>query len=181
MTGTLGAAIFVLLALEGLTILRVDRFMWLHVLIGMALVAFASAKIGSTTYRFVRYYTGQRDYIGKGPPPIILRALGPVVTLTTIAVLGTGIGTVLTPRSHWLALAHKASFIVWFGTMTLHVLGHALETPALASADWTRLRRNQVTGATARFALLITAAIVALALAFMSSGWADRWLQVRGR
>ena len=43
-------------------------------------------------------------------PPFFLRVLGPVVTVTTVAVLVTGIGALLARDTHWLQLAHKASF-----------------------------------------------------------------------
>ena len=179
-TGAVGAVIFVLLFVEGLTILRINRFMWLHVFVGTLIIVFAATKIASTSYRFFRYYTGQRDYVKKGPPSPILRLLGPFVTLTTVALLATGVGTLLASHVRGLALAHKASFILWFGAMTLHVLGHALETPALAFADWRRSRRAESPGAYTRLALLVVAVLVGLSLAVLSLHWADQWRHARG-
>jgi hypothetical protein len=141
----------------------------------MAIIVFAFAKMASTTYRFARYYAGQREYVEKGPPPTVLRVLGPVVTLTTVAVLATGVGALFAAHAHWLAFAHKVTFIVWFAAMSVHVLGHALETPALAFADWHRTRRLQVAGASARLALLAAALVGALSLAVLSTGWAHHW------
>ncbi len=43
-------------------------------------------KIGSTGYRFARYYTGAVPYVRKGPPAPLLRLLGPVVVLTSCGV-----------------------------------------------------------------------------------------------
>lgn len=180
LTGALGALIFAFLFLEGLTLVGVARLMWLHAGLGMLLIALVAAKIASTSYRFARYYTGRREYVQKGPPPVFLRMLGPVVTVTTIAVLGTGIGALLARHTHWLQLAHKVSFVVWFAAMTLHVLGHALETPALAFADWHRTRRAEAPGATARFALLVLAVVAGLLLAGLSLHWAHQWRQERG-
>jgi vacuolar-type H+-ATPase subunit I/STV1 len=179
-TGVFGAAIFVLLFVEGLTIFRIEQLMWLHVFVGVLLIVFVTAKIASTTYRFVRYYSGQRDYVSKGPPPTFLRVLGPVVTVTTVAVLGTGIGAVLARDVRWLSVAHKASFVVWFGAMSLHVLGHALETPALAFADLHSARRMEARGASKRIALLVVATVVGILLAMLSLGWADHWRHLRG-
>ncbi|MDQ1475465.1 MAG: hypothetical protein QOE62_694 [Actinomycetota bacterium] len=179
-TGALGAVIFVLLFFEGLTIPSVQSLMWLHAFLGMLLVAFVVAKIASTSYRFARYYLGQRDYVTKGPPPAFLRLLGPVATVTTIAVLATGIGALLARHTHWLQFAHKASFVVWFAAMTLHVLGHALETPALAFADWRRGRRREAPGAPARFAVLMLAVAAGLVLAVLSLHWAHQWQHDRG-
>lgn len=177
----LGALIFALLFLEGLTILRVQRFIAWHVFIGTLLVVFVGAKIATTTYRFARYYTGEKEYVEKGPPPTVLRLLGPVVTLATIAVLATGVALVLDRgEAHVLGIAHKASFIVWFAAMTLHVLGHALETPALALADWGRSRRDRLRGASARRLTIGFVVLASLPLAVVSLEWAQHWRRLRG-
>jgi hypothetical protein len=84
----------------------------------------AGTETGCTTLRFGRYHTGASAYVRKGPPHVVLRVLGPVVTLSTLAVLGTGIGLIFVNSRGVLLLAHKASFIVWFAVMTVHVFGH---------------------------------------------------------
>ena len=174
-TGTFGAVIFVLLFLEGLTVLRVGSLISMHVFVGMLLVPFVVVKIVSTGYRFVRYYGSRAAYAEKGPPPLLLRLLGPVVVGTTVTLLATGIGALLTHRrTRWLLLAHKASFVLWFGAMTIHVLGHALETPALAVADLRLAARREIPGATARIALLVVTVAIALALGFVSLRWVHR-------
>jgi hypothetical protein len=53
LTAALGAAIFVLLFLEGLTILSVERLIRWHVFIGLLLTVFVVAKCASTIYRFL--------------------------------------------------------------------------------------------------------------------------------
>jgi len=52
-----------------------------------------------------------------------------------VAVLGTGIVlSVVGPgNAQWLFL-HKASFVLWFGVMTIHVLNYAPRLPRLLSA-----------------------------------------------
>ena len=180
LTGTFGAVIFVLLFAEGVTILRVNDLISAHVFVGVLLIPFVAVKIASTGYRFARYYTGHKAYGEKGPPPSVLRLLGPVVTVMTVAVLATGVATVLDRGSGPLAFAHKASFVVWFAAMTLHVLGHALETPALVFADWRRSSRAQAPGAPFRIVALATAAGVAVALAVASLGWAHHWSRLAG-
>lgn len=79
-----------------------------------------------------------------------------------MAVLGTGIVLLFSPgagRSQWLFL-HKATFILWFGAMTLHVLGHLLDTARLAPRDFYRRTRAQVHGASVRQWLIVGAVIV---------------------
>ncbi len=181
-TGTFGAVIFVLLFLEGITVLRVRALISMHVFLGMVLVPFVIVKIASTGYRFVRYYGGDTAYADKGPPPLVLRMLGPIVVVTTIALLATGIGALLTDRrTAWLVQAHKASFIVWFGAMTVHVLGHALETPALVVADLRRDAQHHTPGALTRIILLVVTVATGIALGIVSIGWTHHWQAVHMR
>jgi hypothetical protein len=152
LTGTTAAVLLVLLAIEGVTVLRVRALLSWHVFIGMLLVPPVLLKIGSTGWRFARYYLGAPAYRRKGPPPPLLRLLAPVVVILTVALLASGIGLVLAPHSlrHSLLFAHKASFVLWFAAMTIHVLGHLLETARLAPLDWARRTRRDVAGAKAR-------------------------------
>jgi len=76
-----GRVIFVALFVEGLTLPRIHQLIVLHVFRSMLLVGSRGREGRSTTYRFARYYRGQRDYVQKGPPPLILRVLGPFVTV----------------------------------------------------------------------------------------------------
>ena len=62
----------------------------------MLLIGPVVLKVCSTGYRFVRYYTGAAAYRRKGPPAPLLRLLGPVVLLTSVAVIGTGVMLALT-------------------------------------------------------------------------------------
>ena len=178
LTGTLGAVIFVLLFAEGLTILRVQGHISWHVFIGVLLIPFALAKVGTTSWRIARYYTGDRAYVRKGPPPLVLRLLGPFVSVLTLAVLGTGVAAVLDRHARGIAFAHKATFILWFGAMTIHVLGHILETPALVAADWRRTRRAGAPGAGRRLALVALLGAIAIPLAILSLQWAHHWQRV---
>jgi hypothetical protein len=84
----------------------------------------------------------------QGPPPVLLRLLGPVVVILTLVLLFSGVGLLLVSRQ-WLPLllkVHKASFVLWFGAMTIHVLGHLGEVFRLAPRDWLRRSRREVTG-----------------------------------
>jgi hypothetical protein len=180
LTGMTGAVIFLLLAAEGITILRVDALVVLHVFIGMVLVPVALLKTATTTYRFVRYYRGDAAYVAKGAPPLVLRVLGPVVVLSTLGVLGTGIAVEWSgPRAHWLLQTHKLVFIAWFAVMTVHVLGHILETPALAVADLSSENRAAVPKAALRVGILVAALVAGVALGLLTRDWATTWEHVR--
>ncbi|HET6209399.1 MAG TPA: hypothetical protein VFD94_03405 [Jatrophihabitans sp.] len=139
LTAVNGMVLLVLLAVEGFTILSVRQLITLHVYLGVLLVGPVLLKSASTCYRFARYYTGDRPYLEKGPPHLVLRLLGPVVILTSLAVLGTGIGLIYTGPDHRdpLLTLHRASFVGWFAAMTIHVLGHLLDG---ARTTWHEVR-----------------------------------------
>lgn len=44
----------------------------------------------------LRYYRGNKGYKTSGPPPLLLRLLGPLVVLTSLTLLVTGTTLVLT-------------------------------------------------------------------------------------
>ena len=126
LTAITGVLLIVLLAVLGVTILRIGQLIWLHLFLGLLLVGPVLLKIASTSYRFMRYYTRNAVYRAKGPPEAAFRALGPVLVLSTAIVFASGIVLMLVGpgRSGTPLLIHKASFLVWLAVTALHVLGH---------------------------------------------------------
>ncbi len=139
LTSVTGVLLIGLLAVEGLTILSIHGLITWHIFVGIMLLGPILLKTVSTLYRFAGYYTGRAAYVRKGPPHVILRLLGPVVILLSLAVLGTGIGLLAVKPGHvgLLLFAHKATFILWIGATTIHVLGHIREA---AVASWQEVR-----------------------------------------
>lgn len=129
LTALTGAVLLIGFAAEGITIVSVSRLLTLHVFLGMLLIGPVAVKIGSTCYRFIRYYTGAPPYVRKGPPAPLLRLLGPLVILTSLAVLGTGVALGIAGRAGPWLLLHKAAFVAWFGVMTVHVLSYVWRLP----------------------------------------------------
>lgn len=132
LTTATGAMLIVLLAVLGLTIVRIGQLTWLHLFLGLLLMGPVAVKMASTGYRFTRYYTRNSDYRLKGPPELALRAIAPVVVLTTVAVFASGVvllfgGAALS--SPWIEI-HKVLFILWLPFTALHVLGHLPQLPA---------------------------------------------------
>lgn len=174
LTAALGALLLVLLAAEGATIPFIGQLRVEHILIGMLLLGPVAAKLASTGYRFARYYLGSPAYVTKGPPQIALRLLAPGVVFTTVALFGTGVALLLVGRNDQLLFLHKASFIAWFGLMTIHVLGHILELPGPAFADWRR-DGPRLAGAAYRLVAVATALALGGALAVLSFSAAGSW------
>jgi hypothetical protein len=180
LTALTGSVLLVLFAAEGVTILSVRRLLTLHFFLGMLLIGPVVLKACSTIYRFWRYYTGAAEYRRKGPPAPLLRLLGPVVVLTSVTVIGTGVMLALTgPGGGTWLLLHKASFVLWFGAMTVHVLTYIWRLPRLARADLAIRaghRANQVlAGRAARWLLLTASVLTGLLLAVLTVHWAGAW------
>jgi len=177
LTSGLGAVVFVLLAIEGVTILRIRTLLDPHVFVGVVLIPVALTKISSAGWRFMKYYAGNPEYRRKGPPAIALRLLGPFVIVLTLVLLGSGVGLVLLPTTYRAELffVHRASFILWIAALTIHVLGHIGETARLAPRDWLTRTRRQVGGATARQWALVWSVAVGLFAAIAVTPHAIGW------
>ena len=174
LTAALGALLLVLLAVEGATIPFIGPLREGHILIGMFLLGPVAAKLASTGYRFARYYLGAPTYVQKGPPQIALRLLAPGVVFTTVALFGTGVALLIVGPNGELSFLHKVSFIAWFALMTIHVLGHILELPGPAFADWRR-RGARLTGAGLRLAAITAALAIGVGLTLLSFSAAGSW------
>jgi hypothetical protein len=171
LTASTGVLLLLGFAAEGLTILLgVKAVLPAHVFIGVVLVPPVLLKVAVTTYRMVRYYGGDPAYVDRGPPMWLLRVAGPLVVLSTVLVLVTGIAAVvIDPRPEWAETGHKTGVLVWAGLMAVHVLGHARETPAKATADWRRGR--VVSGRRQRVAVIAGAVALGVALGLWSLTW----------
>ncbi len=131
-----GTVLIVLLAVLGVTILHLHTtLLWVHLFVGLLLIGPVTLKLSSTGYRFARYYTRNPVYRRKGPPPPYLRALAPLVVLSTIMVFASGVALLLIgPSSRGTLLpVHKVSFIVWVAVTAVHVLSHLPEVAQLLS------------------------------------------------
>lgn len=178
LTAVNAAVLLVLLAAEGFTVLGVRQMLTPHVFIGMVLVPPVLLKCASTLWRFGRYYAGAPAYRRKGPPPVLLRLLGPAVVLLTLVLLISGVALLLVSRAQmpFLLKVHKASFILWFGAMAVHVLGHLAEVARLAPRDWLRRSRREVAGAGARQWLTAASLIAGVLLGYLLIGRVGPWI-----
>jgi hypothetical protein len=178
LTAMTGAVLIVLLAAEGFTLLALHAMLTLHFFIGMLLVGPVLLKMGSTGYRFARYYLGAEPYVRKGPPLLLLRVLGPLVMITSVGVIGTGglLAFAGPGPSPWLAL-HELFFIAWFVVMTAHVCWYAPQLPRLLRSGSPHLARARATlaGAGQRWLLLAAALAVGLVIAVATYHMSGAW------
>ncbi len=138
LTSTTGAVLIVLLAVIGVTIIRIGQLLSVHMFVGMLLIGPLALKLASTGYRFARYYTHNPSYVRKGPPATPLRLLAPLVVLSTLVVFGSGVALLFAGPSSRGTLfpIHKLSFFAWVALMAIHVLAHLPEVARSLRADY---------------------------------------------
>lgn len=165
LTALVAALLLLLLAIEGATLLRLGSLLTVHAFVGMLLIPIVALKLASTGWRMLRYYLGATEYTRHGPPHVVLRAVvAPVIVLSTGVLFATGVALLaLGETNGTLVGLHKASFIVWFGATTLHVLAHATKVPGFlrTRAQGTALRLSLAATTLAAGALLATATLPA--------------------
>jgi hypothetical protein len=180
LTAATAVVLVVLLAALGVTILAIQPLIWWHVLLGMLLIPPVLLKLGSTGWRFVRYYGGTGEYVRRGPPLLGLRLLAPLVVAATVAVFATGVALlVVGPAGGFLVGLHKASFVVWLAVTGVHVLAHVRRIPGLVVADWRRrpvAPEESVPGTAWRRLLLAGTIVAGLVLAVATVRYAHPWM-----
>ncbi len=174
LTSAVGAVLIVLLAIEGATIPFLRSLLTVHIFVGMLLLAPVALKLGSTGYRFVRYYARNPEYVRRGPPAPAMRLfVAPLLVFSTLTLFGTGVGLIVAgPHRGALVGLHKASFIVWFAVMSIHVLAYANRAARHAFADFGGRR---VGGAALRQLLVLAAVAAGLVVAVLTLPLAGPW------
>jgi hypothetical protein len=93
--------------------------------------------------------------------------VAPVLVLSTAVVFATGVVLLATGRTQGTLVGlHKASFVVWFGATSVHVLARVLTLP--------RLLLRRLPGLAGRLAVVAAAAAAGTVLAVATLPSADR-------
>jgi hypothetical protein len=186
LTAWTGLVLLFLFAAELLTVIDVRQLISWHLVIGLLLIPPALLKTGTTGWRILRYYTGQRPYRAAGPPPMLLRLLGPLVVVFTLAVLGTGVALILlgpdAGRRSLLDLAgqridtvtlHQATFAGWAAVTGVHTVARVW--PALRLTVLPTPTQQPVPGRYRRAAALavtmLATVVTVIALVGAGSAW----------
>jgi hypothetical protein len=136
LTALVSLVLLVLIIVEIVTSAFLRIWLPPHTVIGVLLADPLLVKMGSTGWRFLRYYTGAPAYVRRGPPPLVLRLLGPVLLITTLVMVGSGIGLVVTGPLQPLLLTHGFSALLWLPLIAVHSLAHLQQFPRNIAADW---------------------------------------------
>ena len=183
LTAAAGVLVLVPIVVELATILLgVHTFMSLHVFVGLALIPAVLLKLGSTGWRFLRYYTGSRAYVAYGPPRLAMRLLAPLLVAATVVLFGSGVAMGIL-HGHALQIVrrlHGPSSVIWLVLIAVHVVVYLRRALISSSGDLRATTRPRVPGATWRsYALAVTLifGVVAGAVTIPSQ---HRWIDLPG-
>ena len=181
LTAAVGVLLLAPILVELATILLgVHTFMSLHVFVGLALIPPVLLKLGSTGWRFLRYYTHSRAYVAHGPPSLAMRLLAPLLVAATVVLFGSGVAMGILhghalqiarrlhgPSLRHLAPAHRRSRVVY--------LRRALIS---SSGDLRATTRPRVPGATWRSYALAATLILGLVAGAATIPSQHRWIDL---
>jgi len=168
LTAIVATLLLVLLAIEGATLLNLQSLLTMHAFVGMLIIPVVALKLASAGWRMLRYYLRGVEDVRRGPPHVVVRVLvAPAIVVSTIVLLGTGVALLVVDQTHGTIVAlHKASFVVWLGATSLHVLMRVSRLlPSL---------RQRVAGTALRLGLVGASLGAGLLLAMLTLPAADR-------
>lgn len=175
MTALLGVIVLVAFAIESITVIDVRQMFTWHVFVGLFIVPVVCFKLATTGYRFWHYYRGAAAYRTKGAPHPILRISAPLLIVATLSMLGAGIVTLAVGPQHsdtWLTI-HQGSVIAWAVMISVHFLGHALETWRLTTDEMRA--KPPIPRRSLRLIFVAASLAIGLTVGVASLGWTSAW------
>jgi len=101
--------------------------------------------------------------------------VAPFLVASTLGLFASGVALLVVGPGGGIVLAiHKASFLVWFVSMSAHVLAYVVRLPQLVRADFTRVARSS--GVALRQLLVAGALVAGVTLATATMPLARPWL-----
>lgn len=170
LTAWVGLLLLVGFVAECFTLLSLQSMLSAHIFIGAILIPLVLLKTGTTGWRIIRYYLGSAAYRSAGPPPLLLRLLGPLVVLTGLAVLGSGLALIPLGNASYNAIVtvagqridaltvHKICFVLWLVLTGAHVLARTIPAFQLTSGK----RERRLPGGLVRGTIVAGTLIVSL-------------------
>lgn len=168
LTAIVATLLLVLFAIEGATLLNLDSLLTMHAFVGMLLIPVVALKVASTGWRMLRYYLRGQEYVRRGPPHVAVRVLiAPAIVVSTVVLFSTGVALLALNRTQGAIVGlHKASFVVWFGATSLHVITRIFSLLPIL--------RQRLPGTVVRLGLVAASLGAGLLLATMTLPAADQ-------
>jgi hypothetical protein len=182
LTAAVGLLLLAPILVEVATILLgVHTFMSVHVFVGLALIPPVLLKLGSTAWRFARYYTRSLPYVALGPPQVAMRVLAPLFVAATIVLFGSGVamGLVHGQALDWARRLHGPASVLWLGLLGLHVLVYFTRAVQRTAEDATPAPRSRARGAAVRGLALAAAIVSGVVIAAATVPAQHHWIDIR--
>ncbi len=182
LTAAVGLLLLAPILVEVATILLgVHTFMSVHVFVGLALIPPVLLKLGSTAWRFARYYTRSRPYVALGPPQVAMRVLAPLFVAATIVLFGSGVamGLVHGQALDWARRLHGPASVIWLSLLGLHVLVYFTRAVRRTAEDATPEPRSRARGAAVRGLALAAAIVSGVVIAAATVPAQHHWIDIR--
>jgi hypothetical protein len=171
LTSSTGLVLLVLLVVETVTTIALRSLLPEHVFLGMLLLPPVALKLGTTGWRFMRYYTRNATYVAAGPPRLLLRVLAPFLVASTLMLFGTGVAMIIVGhRGGELRTLHTFSFVAWGVLIAIHVLAYLTRVFHDGVADWRSSASDVVAGVGTRRAVLAGSILAGVVLALATYG-----------
>jgi hypothetical protein len=184
LTALVGTTLLALSLIELATIvLGLHRFLSLHVFVGLVLIPPIGLKLASTGWRFTRYYTGNRAYRLRGAPRLAMRALAPLLIVTTLALFGSGVAMGFA-HGQQLDVArrlHGPASVIWLLLVGAHVLVHVRAALSGSREDVRRSSRTAVRGSRGRTIAVAGALVAGVAVGAAALPLQHNWLHLPRR
>jgi hypothetical protein len=186
LTAWTGLILLVFFLAETATLVSVGSLITVHILIGAFLVPLILLKTVTTGWRIARYYVGSADYRQAGPPPLLLRLLGPIVVLTSLAIVGSGLALIALGHAAYTPIftvggfsvspltIHQASFIAWAAATVVHLLARTVPAIKLVRRE---PRHAHVPGARLRACTIVGAVTVGVVVGLLVLHLSGDWTQ----
>jgi hypothetical protein len=182
LTAVVGVLLVVPILVELATVLLgVHTFMSLHVFVGLALIPAVLLKLGSTGWRFVRYYSRSHAYVAHGPPQITMRVLAPLFVAATVVLFGSGVAMGIL-HGHPLQVArqlHGPASVIWLLLLGVHLLVYLGQAVRSTVHDALPTARVPARGTMARLCALAGVLILGLVLGGATVPAQHRWVDLR--
>ena len=182
LTAAVGLLLLAPILVEVATILLgVHTFMSVHVFVGLALIPPVLLKLGSTAWRFARYYTRSRPYVALGPPQIVMRVLAPLFVAATVVLFGSGVamGLLHGQALDWARRLHGPASVLWLGLLGLHVLVYFTRAVRRTVEDTAPEPRSRARGAAVRALALVAAIVSGVVIAAATVPAQHHWIDIR--
>lgn len=126
LTALASAVLFVLFLVILATLPLIRQLLQVHIVVGVLLLGPLVIKLGTTGYRFVRYYTRSPEFVSAGPPRLTLRILAPLLVVTTLVLVGSGIADLATgpAMAGPFTEVHDLSAMAWIVLSSIHVFAY---------------------------------------------------------